>query len=157
MLGLDQNKFQDPLLKVPYKMGGTPLLGGSYELAAKLEDQARSLVRGTFRTRSTNTGATITATGTSSVTIAAIDTGKFFVGDTAGNGSFTGIISSIVPNGSNGSLTLSFNPTITPSTGILYLGGNTTNAAADIAGLIHGSGAGAGSGIINGSITLLPY
>lgn len=124
VLGIDQTKFQDPISKVAYKMGATTLAGGSYELAAKLEETTTALVLGTFKSRNATTG-TITSTGANNlITLSTADIGKFFVGDIVGNGAYTGTINKVVVNGTNGvSITLS---TGTTTTGSLRLGATDT-------------------------------
>jgi hypothetical protein len=80
-LGIDPSKFKDPQ-NTEYRLGGTTLQGGAFQVAAKLEAGGRnvSTVSGNYTSR--NLGA-ITATGaTSAFTIAATHIGKFKRGDT---------------------------------------------------------------------------
>jgi len=66
VLGIDQNKFQDPTSKKSYKMWATSLVWGVYELAASLEESPTALVIGTYIAR--GTGTTATASGSYNLT-----------------------------------------------------------------------------------------
>jgi prepilin-type N-terminal cleavage/methylation domain-containing protein len=147
VLGIDATKFQDPVTKTPYEMGGTSIAGGSYEVATKLEESSTALVMGTFKSRSTQAAGTIISTGASNtITLNTSDTGKFFVNDIVGNGAYTGVINKIILNNPNGiTLSLSVAPT---TTGSLNLG------ATDTLGLIRGTGS---VSAITNKGTNLPY
>ncbi len=150
VLGIDSVKFSDPVSKVAYKMGATSVAGGSYELAAKLEESQTALVMGTFTSRNSQAAGTITNTGANNtITLSNADIGKFFVNDIVGNGTYTGIINQVVVNGATGvNISLGSLAGTFGSTGSLNLG------AIDSTGLIRGSGS--MNPVVNKG-TLLPY
>lgn len=147
-LGVDQNKFQDPSMKVPYKMGATTLAGTSYQLAATLEDNEKSaLVMGTYSARPAATVTLTIANGATQGTIANTDIGKLRVNDTVTGGSPTiNTIKSISGDG----LTITLGTAATAANGTLAL-------AAEVAGLIAQSGSTL-TGVVNGGVGAnLPY
>lgn len=85
LLGVDSTKFKDPSSGLKYRMAATTTAGGSYELAASLEETVVALVIGTFRPRDTSaayTASNVISTGATSIVLGAADIGKFYVGDT---------------------------------------------------------------------------
>ncbi|OIP53282.1 hypothetical protein AUK10_02520 [Candidatus Gracilibacteria bacterium CG2_30_37_12] len=137
VLGIDSAKMSDPTSggTIKYKMGATSIAGGSYELAAILEESQTALVMGTFTSRNAQATGTIVSIGANNtITLSNTDIGKFFVNDFVRNGTYTGTINKVVINGAAGvSLSLSTTPPTT-TTGSLNLG------AVDATGLIRGSG-----------------
>lgn len=154
VLGIDQNKFQDPSDKVAYKIGATSLMGGTFELAAKLEDPKSTLVSGIFKSRNGVGSGTVTGTGTKSITLGAVDTGKFFFGDYITDGTtFTGAITRISSTGNgNIKIDLEVSTSSTSSGAIVYLVGGM---ASDTKGLIRGNGS--TTAITNGDLVNFPY
>lgn len=148
-LGIDSAKMSDPIKKVPYKMGATTYNGGVYELAASLEETSTALVMGIYRPRTTTVSATISSTGANNVvSLGSTGVGLFYVNDYVGNGAWTGTISKIVSNSSNGvDITISNGTTVTTG-GTLYL------AKTEMAGLV-GTSTGATAVINKGAA--LPY
>lgn len=160
VLGIDPAKMSDPTSNgtTKYKLGATTLVGGAYEVAAKLEESAKSLVMGTFRSRNTTATGAISSTGTNLVSLGATDIGKFFVGDVViGSGVsagqyYTGTITKITINSNNG-VDLTFNTSAIIGTGSLYLVGGM---ASDVKGLIKAY-TGSITAVSNNSTTELPY
>lgn len=129
---------------IQYKMGATTLVGGAYELAAKLEETNTALVMGTYRPRTTTgttNSAAVTSTGTSLLYIATSDAGKVLNGDYVA-GAYTGKISSFV---FGTTIALGTNSPVT-GTGDIYI------AATESAGLIF-----TGSTAITNKGVTLPY
>lgn len=149
-LTIDQNKFQDPSVKVAYKMGATTLAGSSYQLAATLEDNGKSaLVMGTYNPRSSTGSFAYAIPLTGIVTITSAEIGKLRVGDTVTTGGTptTDTIKSISGDG----LTVTFAGTRT-GTGV-----SPFTLAPEVAGLIAQSGSTL-TGVVNGGLGAnLPY
>jgi len=152
VLGIDKTKMSDPTSAgaTQYKMGATTLVGGAYELAAKLEETNTALVMGTYRPRtSTSASGTITGTGTNTIILNVNDAGKFFSRDTVivSGGAYTGTVTSLV---TGTALTLG-----TATTQVTATGGSVYLAAPESSGLIGALGA--LSTAVTNKGTALPY
>ncbi len=143
VLGIDQAKFQDPVSKVAYKMGVTTRAGSAYELAASLEETKTALVMGTYKAR-TIAGTVSTGTGVAGVVTLGTGLGNFKLNDYIGNGTATGMITSI----SADLKTITTNPNTMTGTNFTLNSDETT-------GLIHGPTGVVGT--VTNKGTALPY
>ena len=145
VLGIDSAKMSDPTSggATKYKMGVTNRAGGSYELAASLEETKTALVMGTYKAR-TIAGTVSTGTGVAGVVTLGTGLGNFKLNDYIGNGTATGMITSISAD----------LKTITTNLNTMT-GTNFTLNSDETTGLIHGPTGVVGT--VTNKGTALPY
>jgi len=153
-IGIDSAKFQDPISKVPYKIGQTTLGGGAYEISATMEEVKKALVMGIYRSR---TIASTTSTGTASTTnwvlsiLLSSTPSNFKVGDSIIAGTTAGPGTAQITAISADTKTLTLSGTMTLSAAAVSL------AYPEVTGLTSSGSATQNANAVTNGGTVLPY
>ncbi len=145
-LGVKASDFQDPSSSKPYVVGVTTQAGGSYEVAATLEEGGGK-VAGLVGTYSPRKGLSVagTANGTSVQITDATDINAFKPGDTTNNG----VVASISPDG----MIITFDGSVDPATSPITL----TDESDGLIGGVNSAGTAATGYVADNSALVLPY
>ena len=164
VLGVSADTFKDPDTKLPYVMGATSLVGGAYQIAATLENDAsgnagkNALVMGTFKGRlNTETYSGASTASVNGLATIALATGKGFfdkddyiVGAGANAGRITAISGDLGTITVNGTWTAVSNPalklTVSESAGLIAATKRADNGTVT-----------ANTAVVSGSGNTLPY